>query len=187
MRKLLVLVMVSAVVLAACGGDSEGFEEQIADQILEDVANDEGFGDVEVDVGDEGVSMTIVDDEGQGEIVLGGGDLPDGFPFPVPDDYEVMTSASFEDSSGTTYVVSMRAPEGDFDQIAALYESFLEAEGFEVDKTSMQGEGDQRFVFMSGQRADAYADVSISVEEVANEGDTLFYDTLVSLSWTPVG
>ena len=135
--------------------------------------------------GDE-LTIDLDSDDGSGEASLGG-DLPDDFPFPLPDVYEVGSSFEFDDSSGTTYSAVLHAPEDAFDAIVTLYEDFLNDDGFEV-TTSDFSSGGGRFVVMTGDRSDAQAGITMSTEEVANDAaGNLVFETSVSLTWTPSG
>lgn len=133
---------------------------------------------------DDGVTMSLEGDDGSADMSLGG-DLPDDFPFPVPDAYEVGSSFQFDDASGTTYSAVLNAPADDFDAIVALYDDFLNSKGFEVIKSDFSSD-DGRFVVMTGERSDAQASISMSTEEIANDADgNLIFETNVSLTWTP--
>lgn len=135
---------------------------------------------------DDGVTMSIDGDDGSVDMSLGG-DLPDDFPFAVPDVYEVGSSFQFDDASGTTYSAVLNAPEDDFDAIVAFYDEFLNSEGFEVVKSDFSSD-DGRFVMMTGERSDATASITMSTEEVANDADgNLIFETNVSLTWMPAG
>jgi hypothetical protein len=133
---------------------------------------------------DDSITMGLEGDDGSGEVSLGG-ELPDDFPFPVPDTYEVGSSSEFTDATGTMFIAVLHAPEEDFDAVKTLYEDFLNEEGFEVAKTDMSSD-EGKFVFLVGERSDVQASISMSTEEVANDAaGNLIYETNVSLTWTP--
>ena len=158
-----------------CGIDTGGSEDDgpPIDSADEAAADDEFS--MTLEDGDESLDMTL------------GDDLPDGFPFPLPDVYEVGSSFEFDDANGTTYSVVLQMPESDFDSVAALYEGFLNDEGFEVAKTDMSSDEGQ-FVFLVGERSDVQASISMSTQEVANDAaGNLIFETNVSLTWTPSG
>lgn len=135
---------------------------------------------------DDGVTMSLDGDDGSADVSFGG-DLPDDFPFALPDVYEVGSSFQFDDASGTTYSAVLQAPEDDFDAIVAFYDDFLNSKGFEVMKSDFSSD-DGRFVMMTGERSDALASITMSTEEVANDADgNLTFETSVSLTWTPAG
>lgn len=187
MRKIVIAVTL-VLVAAACGGSEDdlgGIEEEIIEQILDEASNQ----DVEVDFDsddDGGLTVTIDDDEGDGQVTLGGG-LPDDFPFPLPDEYEVGSSMEFEQDGGKTYSAVIHTGPEEFDDLAAMYESWLEDEGFEVNKTDLQGDG-TKVVFLNAERDDARADISLSLDEVANDDEgNLIYATNISMTWTPQG
>ena len=184
-----VLVVVMALVVAGCGGSDDensdgGPAGNIAEEIAEQIAEEAGD-DVDIEVDDEELTVSFDDESGSGEVTFGGGELPDGFPFPVPDEYEVGSSMVFEQGSGDMFSVTLSAPDTDFDEIAAMYEEFLEDEGFEVNRNLMEGDAG-KILFLDGTRSDATAFISMSVEEVGNDdAGNLFHETLISLSWTP--
>jgi len=158
-----------------CGIDLEGGDDSAGEP---DIVLDE--------IDDGGVSVTFDAGDESGEVAFGG-ELPDDFPFPVPDDYEVGSSFQFDDASGTTFNTVLNAPEANFDAVATLYEDFLNAEGFAVEKSDFSSDG-ARLVFMSGERSDAQVVITMSTEEVANDAaGNLTFETVVSLTWTPIG
>lgn len=181
MRRLAVTIAVVILVVAGCG-DDDGGPGGLSDEIAGQIA-DEADGVTDIDVGSDGeeFSVTFEDEEGAGVAALGG-DLPDDFPFPVPDGYEVGSSMQFEDTSGKTFSAVIRVGDDEFDAAAGLYETFLTDEGFEVERQAIEGDAG-RFLFLSASRADVNADVSMSIEEVANG----VFETLISLTWAPAG
>lgn len=169
---------IEAVVEQDCGIDTSGGSD---DQGAPDP-------DIELDALDEddGVTMTFDDGDQSGEVSFGS-DLPDDFPFPLPDVYEVGSSTEFQDAAGMTYSAVIHTPPDDFDAVATMYEDFLNDQGFDVTNQSM-GSDTERFVLLDGQRDDATAGIWISIEEVANDADgNLVFETNVSLTWTPAG
>jgi len=93
--------------------------------------------------------LTFDDGEQSGEVGFGS-ELPDDFPLPVPAGFEVGSVFQFDDANGTTFSVVLNGPEQDFDDVATLYEDFLNSEGFEVEKSDISSDG-ARFAFVSGQ------------------------------------
>jgi len=166
----------------ACGIDVDGDDDDDGDG---DDSTD-GF-DIDVDeLDDDGTTLTFGDGEESGEVAFGG-DLPDDFPFPVPVNFQVGSSFKFDDANGTSFSAVLNTPEADFDAVLTLYETFLNAEGFDVEKTDVSS-GDTKFVFLSGERSDARADFTMSTAEVANDAaGNLTFETLVSMTWTPIG
>jgi hypothetical protein len=184
-----VLVVVMALVVAGCGGSDDedsdgGLAGNIAEEVAEQIAEESGD-DVDIEIDDDELTVSFDDESGSGEVTFGGGELPDGFPFPVPDEYEVGSSMVFEQGSGDMFSVTLSAPDTDFDEIAAMYEVFLEDEGFEVNRNLMEGDAG-KILFLDGTRSDATALISMSVQEVGNDdAGNLFHETVISLSWTP--
>ncbi len=131
-------------------------------------------------------TLTFDDGEISGEVAFGG-ELPDDFPFPVPANYEVGSSFQYDDASGTTFTAVLNTPEADFDTVANLYEDFLNAEGFDVEKSDFSTDG-AKFVLITGERSNASVGINMSTEEVANDAaGNLTFETLVSLTWVPLG
>ena len=178
-----------ALVVAGCGGSDDedsdgGLAGNIAEEIAEQIAEESGD-DVNIEIDDDELTVSFDDESGSGEVTFGGGELPGGFPFPVPDEYEVGSSMVIDQGSGDVFSVTLSAPDTDFDEIAAMYEEFLEDEGFEVNRNLMEGDGG-KILFLDGTRSDATAFISMSVEEVGNDdAGNLFHETVISLSWTP--
>lgn len=106
MRRILVVLVAMTLVLAACQSSGEQISEQLAEQI-------DGVDEVDINA-DTGEVKIETDD---GSISIGGGEIPDGFPIPAPDGYEVQ--AVF--TSDTEGSVSLVYPQDRFDELAAFY------------------------------------------------------------------
>ena len=131
--------------------------------------------------------MTVEGDEGGFSASLGG-DLPADFPFPLPDEFEVGSSMEIEDDAGTSYSAVINVAAEEYDAVKAMYEAWLESEGFTVEAFEVENADDTKGVFISGERDDVDAFVSISLEEVANDdAGNLIYETAISLTWGPRG
>ncbi len=113
-RLVLIVAAMGLIVLGACSGGD------LAEQIIE---NQEGVGDVEIDEDTGEVSVETED----GSAVIGGGEIPAGFPIAVPDGGDVQ--AVFEQEG--TYSISINYPDG-FDDIVDFYTGWIEAQGIEV-------------------------------------------------------
>ena len=113
-------IALSALVLAitACSPS-----ETIAEQILEG----QGIDNVEIDSDTGEVRIEVEGDDG-GSVVIGGGDVPSGFPIDVPGGGEVQ--AVLQAEGNTT--VSLLYDTADFDTIAAFYESWVGSSGADV-------------------------------------------------------
>ena len=108
-----------ALTLAACSPAT------LTEQILE---SQEGVGNVEIDEDDGSVKIEIEDEDGDASVVLGGGEVPDGFPIPIADGGTVV--AVMEQGSEAT--VSLTYDSGDFDAIKSFYEQWIDSSGFGV-------------------------------------------------------
>lgn len=113
MKRFVPVMIGVALMLAACQSASETIAEQLAEQV-------EGVDNVEVDT-DTG-QVKIETDEGS--ITIGGGELPDDFPIPLPDGYQVTSVLS---ADGTT-AVSLAYPEGGFDEIVAFFDDWTSSQ-----------------------------------------------------------
>ena len=109
MKRLVPVVLGFALILAACQSTSETIAEQLAEEV-------EGVDNVEIDP-DSGQVKIETDD---GSVTIGGGELPDDFPVPLPDGYQVTSVFSAEGSSA----VSVAYPDGNFDEIVAFFDNW---------------------------------------------------------------
>ena len=159
-----------AVVAAGCGSVSDRVGEGLVEELLEG----SGIEDVEIDQDDGSIIFTVESEEGDQTFSIGD-DLPADFPFPLPDEYEVTTSFEVGDGDQKAFSALLVIPADDFDKVTELYENFLNDEGFEVTKESMSA-GDTRFVFLTGDRDDVAAIITLSVE--GDEGG-------LNLHWEP--
>lgn len=187
-RKTVSSLGVAVLLLTGCGGSDSSSDPSTPVATADDQQASEGsVAELSADdptTTDE-FTMTFDGDDGTATATLGG-DIPEGFPLPVPDGASVGSSFGIEDENGTMYSVVLSAPERDFETIAALYEGFLNDEGFEVDRQNVSG-GDTELVMLSGTRSDAEVFISMSLQEVSNVGDQVVRETAVSLSWAPTG
>lgn len=209
MKNMKTLVWLAAVVLAvtACGSDdgAAGSSDDAAEALVEQILEQAGDGDINIDTDDGGITltdedgsveistdddemtMTVDGDEGGFSATLGG-DLPADFPFPLPDNFEVGSSMQIDDEPGTTYSAVINVAPEEYDSVKAMYESWLESEGFTLDAFEMEGDDGTKGVFIDGERDDVDAFISISLEEVANDdAGNLIYETAISLTWAPLG
>jgi len=122
-RRTIVLLAATSLALSACsGGDIAG---NIAEEVLE---GQEGVGDVEIDENNGSVVIEVEDEEGGGSAVIGGGDVPDGFPIPVPDGGNVNFTSSSEEGSS----VNVTYPISEYDSLVATYQAFADSTGGDV-------------------------------------------------------
>ncbi len=176
------------VVLVACGGPS--VSDEVAEKVAEKVAEQAYGGQVDIEQGDnDDFTLTVEDDDGS-SMQIGGGGLPDDFPFPLPDEYTVGMNVRSEGPSGVEFLAVIQVPGVGIDELADMYASWLESEGFEVDRSDIQGSEGTELVFIAAQRPSdgTTANVDLSIEEIANDDDgNLVYATVVSFGWTPAG
>ncbi len=126
MKRFVPVVLGVSLILAACQSASETIAEQLAEQV-------EGVDNVEIDT-DTG-QVKIETDEGS--VTIGGGELPDDFPVPLPDGYQV---ASVFTADGTS-AVSLAYPEGDFDEIVAFFDDWTSSQSTAWSKSTSSVSG----------------------------------------------
>ncbi|MCL1693972.1 MAG: hypothetical protein M3096_09825 [Actinomycetia bacterium] len=179
--KRITLIVAFSLTLAACGGADDA-ANSIVEQVVEQASGD----GVDISTDDDGVSVSFESEDGSGSASFAE-ELPDGFPFPVPDEYELGVSMTFEDDNGTSYSVVIEIPADDFDAVKEMYESWMESEGFTVDTTELEDDT-SKFALMMGERDDVSAGVSMSVEAISNDdAGNITYATVVTLSWDAKG
>ena len=126
MKRIALGFVALALFLAAC----QSAAEVITEQAIEEAVG----GDVKVDT-DSGEISVETDD---GAITIGGGELPEGFPIPLPDGYVV--TAVF--TSGRSSTVSLSYPNADFATIEAFYDDWTSGESDEWTKSNSSISGD---------------------------------------------
>lgn len=99
----------------------------LAEQVLE---SQEGIENVEIDE-DTGEVKIEVEGEDGGSLSVGGGDVPDDFPIPIPDGGEIRSVFETEDEAN----VQASYGSGDFDAIKTFYEDWSASAGDEVQGT----------------------------------------------------
>lgn len=161
MRRSIVLIGILALVASACGAAAENVAENLAERALES----EGGGNVDLDIDEESgeVSVQMESGDGSGSLTIGGGELPDGFPIPVPDGGEVMSTFSSETEEGTSYSVTISYPADRYEELASFYEDWIDGQADDVQKSETSGE------FTSSSFYSATADVNISVTTADEE------------------
>jgi hypothetical protein len=114
--------------LTACGAVAENVAENVVENVVENAVEaaveSEAGGQANVDIDTSGDSMTFTVEtpEGSQEMVFGGGEIPEGFPVPVPADAAVQSVIS-AGTEGSMVVVSV--PAADFDSTKDLYAGFF--------------------------------------------------------------
>jgi hypothetical protein len=119
-RSLALVALFSILMVACSGGD-------LAERIIE---SQDGVGDVEIDENSGSVSVDVEGEDGEGgSITIGGGDLPDDFPFDLPGGGEILSVFSSNNGEAT---VTIQYPAGEFDSLKADFESQIESGGYEI-------------------------------------------------------
>lgn len=157
--RLLATTLVVLTMMPSCGGD---------DTTTIRVAEDDGSGgtvtmDVSEDDLESGGSIVIETDEGRA--VIGGGDVPDGFPLPLFD-LDVVASSTIETDEGSLHQVTVEFPADLFDRVCDDYEAALRDLGLEVMRTDVDQGADGRTMMLFGE-----ADTTGAVINVVVAGD----------------
>jgi len=167
MRRIAVGFVALALVLTACQSAAEVLTEQVTEQAI-------GGGDVKID-SDSGEVSVETDD---GSITIGGGELPDGFPIPVPDGYQV-TAVFTSDRSST---VSLAYPEGDFAGIEAFFDDWTSSDSSEWSKSTSSVSGDDGAMdFATWTAASGDASSGISMRSACIAGDSVDGESCVAV------
>lgn len=111
--RILAVLAMSAMVVSACSSAAE----ELTEQIIESGGN----GDVEVDMNDGTVSISVAGEDGSGSFTVGGGELPEDFPVPIPDGGEVVSVFESEGDAA----VSVLYDAGSYDEVSAFYEDWV--------------------------------------------------------------
>ncbi len=127
MKRIALGFVALTLVLTACQSAAEVITEQAIEGAV-------GGGDVKIDT-DSGEISVETDD---GAITVGGGELPEGFPIPLPDGYEI--TAVF--TSGRSSTVSLSYPNGDFTAIESFFDDWTAGESDEWSKSNSSISGD---------------------------------------------
>jgi len=175
--KKLALIMTLSLVIAACGG-ADNAANSIAEKVVEQASGN----NVDISSDDGGLTMSVEGDDGI-DTVSFNEDLPEGFPFPVPDTYEVGGAFTYEGDAGTSYSVVIQVSADQFDAMEEMYQSWMESEGFTVDTTEL-GDDTSKVALIEGERDDVSAGASLSLEAVSNDdAGNVTYATVITLSW----
>lgn len=159
MKRIALGFVALALVLTACQSAAEVITEQAIEEAV-------GGGDVKIDT-DSGEISVETDD---GAITIGGGELPDGFPIPLPDGYEV--TAVF--TSGRSSTVSLSYPNGDFATIESFFDDWTSGESDEWSKSSSSISGDDgamEFANWTTASGDASSEIAMRSQCVADSAD----------------
>lgn len=133
-------VVALALVVTACGSIGENIAERATEEAIEQAAESEGGGDVDIDVQEDGVSFSQSGEDGESEMQIGGDvEIPEELPVPVPDGGTVTSSSSFSQDSETVYSVAVEYPAEKYEEIVAFYDDHFDGE--DIHRSSRQSEG----------------------------------------------
>lgn len=121
MKRIALGFVAGALALTACQSAGEVLTEQIAEQV-------EGVDNVEIDTDTGEVKIETED----GDVTIGGGEVPDGFELPLPDGYVV--SNVFQ--SGESSSVGVYVEGADFDEIVDFYADWVGSQPGEWSESS---------------------------------------------------
>ncbi len=128
MKRIAVGFVALALVLTACQSAAEVLSEQVIEQAA-------GVDDVKIDTDSGEVSVETED----GSIVIGGGEIPDGFGVPLPDGYTVTSVLTTDEVSA----VSLAYPDGDWAAIEAFFDDWTSGQSGEWSKSSSSISGEE--------------------------------------------
>ncbi len=132
MKRLVPVLVAVALVLAACQSATENLTEKLIEQSA-------GVDDVNIDTNSG--ELNIETDEGS--ISIGGGEIPDGFPIPLPDGGEVM---SVFDAPQST-LVSLLYRGDRYDELVVYFDDWSSSQGGDWSRgTSSFDQGDGTMV-----------------------------------------
>ncbi len=179
--RIVVLGAVLMVLVAACGSASENIAERIIENetggevdISDDGAvmqvTDEDGNTLDINTDDDSVVISGTDEEGnETNIVMGGTEIPEGFPMPIPDGAEVTNVSSIETANGASYSVTVEIDPNDTADVLEMYKGWYADQGLEVSSSEST---------VIGQ-----SDATTSLVQIADYGD---YSEAV-LTWSPAG
>lgn len=112
------LLTVLVLLLGACGS----IAEKASEQVIENAIESESGGDVDVEVEDDGISVTGTGGE---SISVGeGAEIPDSITLPVPDGGSVV----FAMETGSGGSATIQYPGSRFEELVAGYDSYFEGQ-----------------------------------------------------------
>ncbi|MEA3511146.1 MAG: hypothetical protein U9R51_06900 [Actinomycetota bacterium] len=113
MKKLASFALATAITVAACSTASDIAMERI-------VESDESISGVAIDDGE--ITVEFDESEGGGSLTVGGGEIPDGFPLPVPDGGVIESSFG----QGGTFGLFVRYPRSEYEALYSFYEQWVD-------------------------------------------------------------
>lgn len=150
------VALLAAVALTGCGFAAEQASEAIV----------EGGTGADVEIDDDGESVSIETEEGSVEI--SGGDsatIPDGFPSDVPlYDGDLVMSQKFDTEDGVAYNIGIKTSDGAND-VAEWYSDEFASEGWTVTTESTNDTGDMVMISYQVEKDGRMAQVIIADED----------------------
>jgi hypothetical protein len=119
------LIAIAAIAMIAVGCSSAS--DELSEQLVESVS---GVEDLEID--EESGQVSFETEEGS--FSIGGGEVPDGFPFPFPDGGQVMSSMT----AGTASNVVVVYPKDRYEDLQGYIDDWTASEGGEWQTGSNQ-------------------------------------------------
>ncbi len=142
----LVLIAALALVAAACGS--------VAERVVENaVENNAGIENVEIDQDSGEISIEFDDEDGSGSLTFGGGEIPDGFPIPLPDGGQVVAVIE----QGDFQTVSLTYPGDRYDDVVEFFQEWADGLPGQTDVSTSTGS------FQSASFINADAEMVVSV------------------------
>jgi hypothetical protein len=149
MKRLAIGLVAGTLALTACQSASEVLTEQILEQV-------DGVDNVEIDT-DTG-QVNIETDEGS--VSIGGGDIPDGFPVPVPNGGDVTAVFTSPDGSSVTLTYAIDR----YDELVMFYADWTAGQQGEWNMSaSTFSSGEQTIRSSSWSGSTANEDVNVTV------------------------
>jgi len=116
MRGFIAIVIAASVVAGGCGGAGD-------EELTERLVDAGGADDLEVEIGDDGDSISVETDEGS--VAIGSEtDVPDGLTFPIPDGGDLTTSGT----DGSYIFAAVQYPTDRYDEIVDSYKVWASAD-----------------------------------------------------------
>ncbi len=156
------MIVMMAVALLAASGCSSAAENIVENAIENQLDEEGGSGNVDVNVDEDEGSVSIETDEGS--VVIGGNEIPEDFPLPIPDYEEVSGVITQNDDGGTYSQVILSFDPEDLDDVADLYEGFFNDQDWDVSRTNSSAEG-STFTMISGTSDEVNASAIIAYDE----------------------
>ena len=155
------VIVVVALIAAGCGKAAE----TVIENAIENQLEEEGGGDVNIDLDEDGGVVSIETDEGS--MSIGGTEIPDDFRLPLPD-YDEVVGVITQTGDFASSMVTLSFDPDDFDDVAELYEDFFNEEGWELSRTDSSSDGDRMVIIYASKD-----EISASAIVGHNDGEDL--------------